>query len=152
MRIEYRAFIGQYDWGFTQQQVGIIRCEDTTGIMAIDMDTNTTVGACIFDNWSANSVQTHFMITSPLVLKHGFLETCFEYVFGVEGKAIMYGQVPSNNTKALKLNKHMGFTEKCVLEGAYAPNVDYIIMEMRKENCRYYHEVIDETEQQRGAA
>ena len=135
MDIQFRKFEGFHDWGWVQKQVPVLRSEDTSGIMAVDLATNTTVGACIMDNWSANSVQCHFMITTPLVLKHGFLECCFGYMFETEGRTAVYGQVPSNNTKALKFNKHMGFTEKCVLEGAYAPNVDYIIMEMRKENC-----------------
>ena len=52
-------------------------------LMAVDMDTSSILGACIMDNWTANSVQCHFMLTNPLVLKQGFLECCFEFIFSL---------------------------------------------------------------------
>jgi hypothetical protein len=137
MNIEYRVFDGPSDWGWIQQQVGILRCEDTTGIMAIDADKNETVGACIMDNWTQNSVQCHFMISSPLVLRHKFLECCFGYMFNTFGVKYVYGLVPANNEKAVKLNTHMGFTIKARLEEAYEVGVDYLLMEMKRENCPF---------------
>ena len=32
---------------------------------------------------------------------------------------------------------HLGFTEKLRLEDAWADGVDYVVMELKKENCRY---------------
>jgi RimJ/RimL family protein N-acetyltransferase len=49
----------------------------------------------------------------------------------------MYGLVPANNEKALRLNKKMGFTEAIRLKEAYTAGVDYVLMELRKENCKY---------------
>jgi len=137
MIIQYRQFNGPYDWGWVNEQVGILRCEDTTGIMAIDVATNETVGACIMDNWTQNSVQCHFMITSPLVLKHGFLECCFGFMFTEKNVKYVYGLVPGNNEKACKLNKHMGFTIKSRLDEAFETGVDYLLMELKRENCKY---------------
>jgi hypothetical protein len=137
MDIELRQFDGPSDWGWVNQQVGIKRCEDTGGIMAIDSTTNSTVGACIMDNWTNNSVQCHFMISSPMVLKHGFLEDCFDFMFNVGNVSRIYGLVPGNNFKALKFNKHMGFTVKAVMEEAYEVGIDYILLEMKKDNCRF---------------
>jgi RimJ/RimL family protein N-acetyltransferase len=137
MNIELRQFIGEYDWGWCQAQVGTKRCEDTGGIMAIDSTTDTTVGACLFDNWTNNSVQCHFMITTPMVLKHGFLEACFDFMFNVGNVSRVYGLVPGNNTKAIKFNEHMGFTIKATMEEAYDVGIDYLLMEMKRENCRF---------------
>jgi len=137
MKLEFRKFHGPQDWGWINQQVGILRCEDTDGIMAIDTDTNETVGACIMDNWTQNSVQCHFMISSPLVLKHDFLGCCYDFMFNVKGVKYIYGLVPANNEKAVKLNAHMGFTEKARLEEAYETGVDYLLLELKKENCKY---------------
>ena len=137
MRLEFRRFVGSADWGFVQKMLPVFRVEDTTGLMAIDMDTNTTVGFCIMDNFTNNSVQAHFFIAKTMVLKHGFLEACFDIMFNACGKKLIYGQVPSDNEKALKLNAHMGFTEKCRLTDAYADGVDYVILELKKENCKY---------------
>jgi RimJ/RimL family protein N-acetyltransferase len=135
MNIEFRQFIGEYDWGWCNLQVGIKRCEDTDGIMAIDLDTNTTVGACIMDNWTANSVQCHFMLTTPLVLKHGFLDLCFDFMFNIMGVSRVYGMVPANNDKAVKFNTHIGFTEKARMDEAFEKGVDYLLMELKQENC-----------------
>jgi RimJ/RimL family protein N-acetyltransferase len=135
MNIEFRQFIGHYDWGWCNLQVGIKRCEDTDGIMAIDLDTNTTVGACIMDNWTANSVQCHFMLTTPLVLKHGFLDLCFDFMFNIMGVSRVYGLVPANNEKAVKFNTHIGFTEKARMDEAFEKGVDYLLMELKQENC-----------------
>lgn len=137
MNIELRTFNGPSDWGWVNLQVGIKRCEDTTGIMAVDLDTNTTVGACIMDNWTGNSVQCHLMITTPILLRHNFLECCFDFMFNTMGVNRIYGLVPANNEKAVKLNTHMGFTVKSRLEEAFEVGIDYLLMEMKRENCSF---------------
>ena len=106
MNIEYREFQGQQDWNWIQAQVGIKQCEDTNGIMAVDLNTNATVGACIMDNWTENSVQCHFMVSTPMVLKYEFLECCFNFIFNVANVERVYGLVPANNKKAVQ-KKHV---------------------------------------------
>ncbi len=137
MKILFRAFNGPNDWGWVQAQVPILRVQDTCGIMAIDTDKNETVGACIMDTWATNSVQAHFMITSPMLLRHGFIEECADYLFNERGLKYVYGMVPGKNVRALKINKHMGFTEKARLGDAGVDGVDYVLMELKKENCKY---------------
>ncbi len=141
MNIEFRTFVGASDWGWVNSMVGIIRCEDTTGIMAIDLDKNETVGACIMDNWTQNSVQCHFMITNPLVLRHQFLECCFDFMFNNSNVARVYGLVPANIEKAVKFNTHMGFTIKACLEEAFEVGVDYLLMELKRENCKFIKQI-----------
>lgn len=137
MNIEFREFKGEWDWGWCKHHVDILRVEDTSGIMAIDKDTNMTVGACIMDNWTGSSVQGHFIIPHPMLLKHGFFECCAHYVFEEKGLKSVYAMVPADNEKAVKLNKHLGFTVKTVMEGAFREGVDYLMMEMKRENCRF---------------
>ena len=137
MDIGFRAFEFAKDWGWCQAQVATVQCEDTNGIMAINVKTNEPVGACLMDNWTQNSVQCHFMIVSPMVLKHKFLDECFDYMFNTCGINRVYGLVPANNIKAVKINKNMGFTIKACLEEAYEVGVDYLLMEMKRENCRF---------------
>jgi len=87
------------------------------------------------DNWTANSVQCHFMVATPFVLRHDFLECCFEFIFTVSGVGRVYGLVPANNEKAVKFNTHIGFTEKARMEEAYEKGVDYLLMELKQEDC-----------------
>ena len=137
MIIQFRAFDGPSDWAWVNDQVGILQVEDTSGIMAIDAATKQTVGACILDNWTSNSVQAHFMVASSMVLRHGFLEECFDYIFNHSDKKFIYGFIPGDNEKALKLNRHTGFTELLRLPEAFKDGVDYVVMEMKRENCKY---------------
>ena len=137
MNIELRTFDGPRDWGWCNLQVGIKRCEDTTGIVAVDLDTNKTIGACVMDNWTGNSVQCHLMLTTPILLRHNFLECCFDFMFNTMGVNRIYGLVPANNEKAVKLNTHMGFTVKSRLEEAFEVGIVYLLMEMKRENCSF---------------
>jgi hypothetical protein len=141
LNIEFINFDPARDWRWVNEQVGIKQCEDTGGIMAIDTETNETVGACIMDNWTQNSVQCHFMIVNPIVLKHKFLECCFDVMFNACGVKYVYGLVPSNNEKAVKLNKHLGFTVKACMEEAFEVGVDYLLFELKRENCRFVNQL-----------
>ena len=137
MNIEFRPFKGEYDWGFCKLHTTLLRVEDTTGIMAIDTDTNTTVGAAIADNFTPTSCQCHFILLDPMVLRHGFVETGCDYIFNTLGLQTMYGWVPADNLKAIKLNKHMGWTIKTVFEEGYMKGVDYLLFELKKADCKH---------------
>ena len=130
-----RPLNGELDWGWINKMLPIFQVEDTSGMVV--MDGNEPVGAMIMDNWTRNSVQAHFISKNSIMLRHGFLEICFDYIFNECGKKVMYALVPGDNEKSLKITRHMGATEKCRFEEAYADGVDYVIMELRKENCKY---------------
>lgn len=137
MKPYFRALYGPVDWGWVNKQVPVLQVEDTRGIVMLDLENNETVAACILDNLTDNSVQAHFMVTKPIAFKHGLLQECFDYIFNVLGVKYVYGLVPGDNVKALKLNKHMGFTEKVRLPEAFKNGVDYVLMELKKEECKY---------------
>jgi len=137
MKVLFRRFEGPLDWGFVQKYAPILRVEDTTGIMAIDEDTNTTVGAAIMDTWTPNSVQMHLIAIDPLVFRHGFMEEVFDFIFNVKNLGYIYGMVRETNTKALKIDAHMGFREILRLPDAWAVGEDIIVVELKKEDCIY---------------
>ena len=141
MNVGIRFFNGEMDWDWVQRRLPILRVEDTGGLVAYNKDNDELLAACIWDNWTRNSVQCHFLIQNKIVLKHGFVEEIADFIFNHQGKKFIYGMVPGDNAKAMKLNKHMGFTEKMRLEDAWADGVDYVVMELRKENCRYLPKV-----------
>lgn len=138
MKLEIRAFHGPVDWAWVNQQVPILRVEDTTGLMAVDVETNETVGACVLDNWTNNSVQAHLMITSPLVIKHKFLQYIGEYLYGECGLKYIYALVPGDNEKALRLDKHMGFRELLRMPDAWEDGIDIVVLVMTAEECNVY--------------
>ena len=111
--------------------------EDTRGITAEHEDEVQAV--CILDSWSPNSCMIHIWIANPFVLRHGFAEEVFKYVFD-SGRELIIGNTPSNNPMALKFIKNIGFKEVFRLKDGFDKGVDYVITEMRKSDCRYLKE------------
>ena len=136
MKLDFLPLVPPRDWATIQAALPVLWVEDTTGLVAID-EGGTLVGAVLMDNWTHNSVQMHLFVKSPLVLKYGFIEAAFDFVFNEMHVQYVYGMVPGDNAKAVRLNEHMGFTEKIRLENGWAEGCDYIVMELKKENCRY---------------
>ena len=134
MNIGFRALNLRTDWPWCNDQIGLVRVEDTSGIIAFDQDTNKQLAAVLFDNWTGNSVQAHMIITNPLVIKHGFLTLAYDFAFKHKKLKYIYGLVPADNVKAVKFNKHMGWTIKTRLPEAYADGVDYLVMQVTPED------------------
>lgn len=138
MKIQFRAFSGVVDWGWVKQRLPLKQVEDTMGIMAIDLETNATIGACIMEHWTRTSVHIHFMMDSPLLIRHGFFEEIADFVYNVAEREIAIGTIPSNIEASIALAKHVGFEEICRIPGAMDVNVDTVILTIRKEQCRFY--------------
>ena len=103
MRVLFRSLNGAEDWAWCNKHVHLIQAGDTGGIMAIDAYTNKPIGAVMLEKWTHNSVQSHIIITNPLALKHKFLECVANYVFVLKGVSRIYGFIPSDNKKSVKL-------------------------------------------------
>lgn len=112
-------------------------CEDSRGIIA--ERNGEALAICVFDSWTWNSCMIHIWIGNPFVLKNGFAEEVFNYVFGMCDRNLIVGATPSDNKKALKFIKHIGFKELTRIKDGDRVGVDLVITEMRKESCRYYH-------------
>ena len=124
------------DLGFMPPDARPNICSDTKGIIALD-DDGMPQAICVLDSWSFNSCQIHIWIENAFVLKHGFAEAVFNYVFNDCGRNIIIGVTPSDNEKALRFIKHIGFEEVSRIKDGYMVGVDYVVTEIRKENCRY---------------
>ena len=112
-----------------------IYCEDTKGIVA-EKD-GEPVGVMLCDMWTHNSVQVHIGITDKMCLKHKMHYEFCDWVFNVCDRQMMLGLVPSNNLQALKLDKHFGFKEVGRIPNAIKDGVDYVIMQLTKDECKY---------------
>jgi hypothetical protein len=125
------------DWGWINKKLPILWVEDTCGLVCADEETGIPIAACVMDNWTDNSVQCHLLILRKAAIRGGFLHYCFDFIFNHKDKKYIYGLVPGDNTAALRLNKHLGFTEKCRMENAFKDGVDYVIMELKREACKH---------------
>ena len=144
MNVKFFPLVVERDWPWVSQTLGVKLCEDTKGIVAVDLESNAPVAVCVLDSWSRSSVQAHIRVIRKMALRHGFLEEVANYVYGTCGMEVMIGVVPGNNEAALKLDKHIGFTEKHRVKDGYDKGVDYVIMEMTREECPWYSETLAE--------
>jgi RimJ/RimL family protein N-acetyltransferase len=104
-------------------------------IEAVDREGNIA-GMVGYDGWTDNSVSMHIALDNPAALRH-ILRPAFGIPFVEFGKGVVFGTVLSTNEKALKLDKHVGFREVARLKDAWAKGVDAVVLEMRREDCRW---------------
>jgi hypothetical protein len=123
----------EFKW--VQEAAECAWCDDMNGIVCY-RDGNLVAGI-LLESWSHNSVTIHIRVDDPLVFKNRFAEECFNYIFCTAGKGVLIGVTPANNIKALRFNRHIGLREIYRISDGYAVGVDYVVQELRKENCRY---------------
>lgn len=127
------------DWHWAVPRLGCRVSEDTQGIVSFNERGNYDA-MCVMDSWTPNAVQVHLVIENPFVIRTGFLHAIAHHVYVTGGRGIMLGAVPANNAKALKFDKHIGFTEVCRIKDAYDVGVDIVLLEMRRETCRWLND------------
>lgn len=102
--------------------------------------------ACVgYDHWTPNSVQMHIWIPRPQEVSKRFYLEGFRYPFAMCGRGLVIGITPSNNAAALHFNRRVGFKEVYRMKDAWEPGVDFVVQEMRKEDCRWLrsrHELV----------
>ena len=124
-------------WPEVQNEIKCIPMADTRGVVALESSTGQIVAAGVADTFSHTGCQVHMWIKNPMVLRHGWLEEIFNYIFNTCNRSVIIGLVPGDNAKALKLNKHVGYEEVYRIKDGFNVGVDYVIMEMRREDCRW---------------
>jgi RimJ/RimL family protein N-acetyltransferase len=129
----------QEEKAWAKAKTHAIICEDTQGIMAYDGD--KFVACAIFDSFTVDACNVHWAIDNPFVLRRGFLTAICDYLFNVRGRERIFGLIPSDNKKALKLDAHIGMEEVARIPDAFAKGVDYIVMRMDKSDCRWLTDI-----------
>lgn len=128
----------QFDWPEISDCLKVVLMENTKGMVC--EHEGQLLAAMVCDSWTENSVQCHIMVMDRRALRHGFHKECANYVFTQADRKKMIGIVPSDNEKALKLDKHFGFEELCRIEDAFSDGVDAVVMELKRENCPYWQD------------
>ena len=119
-------------WPWVVENVQCLWCEDTCGIVAIDAK-EQIVGALVLDSWTHTSVHTHFAVTNPMAIRRGLFDETYKYVFETSGRRMMIGATPADRVKALKLVKHLGWTEQLRLKDGFDEGVDMVYSLYTKE-------------------
>lgn len=124
-------------WAWFQSRTKVLRCEDTQGIVAYN-DKREIQAVVVFDSFTrGNGCNVHWAIENPLVFKHGLLEEIAGHLFLTCGLRRLFALVPANNTKSVRLCEHVGLTEVTRIPNGIAEGVDYVIMLMERDDCRW---------------
>lgn len=137
MMVAFRA-LEQRDWPYVVDRLEMAWAEGTTGVVAFDVATGDICGVMVCQAWTKNSCESHIVIENKAALKHGFHNECANYVFTQAGREKMIGIIPSNNEKALRLDRKFGFTDVGVIKDGFEQGVDIVIMELHRDNCPYW--------------
>jgi len=134
----FKALNTEEEWLWVAKRANCNYCEDTKGIVA--WKDGSIQAAIVLDSWSFNAVTIHIAVENPLVFKHGFAEVCFVYIFNTCDKGVLIGITPADNKTALRFNRKIGLTEIYRVKDGYKVGVDYVVQELRKEDCKYLRE------------
>jgi|TARA_R110000782_G_scaffold110187_1_gene199354 RimJ/RimL family protein N-acetyltransferase len=135
MKIRFEA-LTKINWAMLPESAKPRLCDDSRGIIAFDEHDNMVAGS-VMDSWTDNSCMIHVFIGNPFALKHGFAHEVFNYAFNIANRGVIIGCTPADNKKALKFNANMGFEEQTRIKDGYAEGVDFVITQLRKENCKF---------------
>jgi hypothetical protein len=138
MKVAFKAISCEEEWAWFCNLNKLTLVPDMTSILAYDEDTKENLACCVMDTWTETSCQVHFAIEKPMVLRHGFFEEVAKFVFDASDRLVMYGLVPADNKRALSVDKKIGFKEITRLKDAFKRGVDYVLLELRSEDCNYY--------------
>ena len=143
----FKPLTEQDEWKWVSQRAHPIQCSDSQGIVAYDERGIQAV--CVADSFTVDACSVHFAIGSPFVIRAGFFNEVARHLFIQCGRNRIFGLVPANNEKALKLDINMGFREVARIPDAYAEGVDYVVLRMDKKDTRW---LTDEQREQKEAA
>ena len=134
--IQFKALDNQHEWEWFKGRTHVIQCEDSQGIVAVSAEGNI-LAICVADSFSPDSCNVHMAIDNPIVIRSGFLSECGRHLFHHLKRNHIFGLVPSNNARALKFNKHIGWREVARIPDGVGTGTDYVILRMDKAECRW---------------
>jgi hypothetical protein len=132
----FTAMTKPEEWNWATERAGCRRLSDTQGVVAYDNKARIKAVA-VFDRFLADCCSVHLAIDNPIVIRSGFLTEVAEHLFVRCNLDRLFGMVPSDNEKALKFNKHIGFHEVTRIPDACGKGIAMVVMRMDKAGCRW---------------
>lgn len=113
------------------------------GLMAIEaLDRNGQIAGMVgYDGWTEGSCCMHIALASPAALRT-LIRPAFGIPFVELGRRVTLAMVLATNARSLALCHHVGFRDLCRIRDAWKPGVDMVLLEMRREWCRYIPEEV----------
>lgn len=104
--------------------------------MGVEKDGELVAGVVV-NEYNGSNAACHIAVTKPGKYLIQLFRYVADYAFNHCKLNRLTGAVPSNNQKALKFDKHLGFEEEFVMKKAAAGGHDLHILVVWPENCRW---------------
>lgn len=122
-------------WAFINARTG---CQWSSDFRAIGIVRDDCLKAVIaYNGFTGRMCFMHSAIDDPSVINRTFVRAIFEYPFVQLGLSHVVALVEEDNQRALDIDKRCGFRETHRLEGAAMNGGDLIVLEMRRNDCRW---------------
>ena len=93
-------------------------------------------GMVAYDWWTESACYAHMAVDTPVAWR-SLVRPAFMYPFVECDRRKLLALIPSHNTKSWGLAKHFGFTVVHAIRDGWAVGDDLLLLEMRREDCRF---------------
>lgn len=91
-------------------------------------------GVVCWDGWTENAAYVHMASDTPMVWRY-LPEPACRHFYAHYG--LMIGVIPERHRASVELAAHLGFREASRIKDGWARGEDLLVMEMRREDCRW---------------
>lgn len=124
-----------------QEEIGVKATSDFQAIFWVEPDSRKIEWVIGFDGFIGKACQIHDVnLSGKPYTPRLLLKAVFDYAYNTCGMETLLGVVNSQNLKAMKYNKRLGFTELAVLPKLHDNGGDIVLMKMDKQDCRWLQE------------
>lgn len=115
------------------------RSDDFQALVRISDVTQQIIGVVAFNGFCGNVCSVHLAGDGNWVSRE-FIRKVFDYPFRQLNLVAIVAPIAATNERALRFDKHFGMREVHRIKDGWEAGVDLILLEMRKEDCRYLEE------------
>ena len=91
------------------------------------------IGCVGYEGFTGTACMMHMAGTKPGWFNRQYMRLAFNYPFEIFGLKMVFGRVPSGNTKALEIDLRLGFKELIYIEGAH-PDGGIHLLQLKRED------------------
>jgi hypothetical protein len=123
-----------YELEWLEQRAPCVLSRKAKGITAKG-ENGDTLAVVAFDGWTSNACWVHFAVHDPRIFFGRTIHEAWRWVFAHVG--VLLSTVRESNTRSIRFQRGLGFTEKARIADGYADGEDLIIMQLRREDARH---------------